>query len=76
DDLIIDEDSIQIPRHEILRNAFVLKPLHDLVPDLHHPQCGKCFAELWRDMAADAPKLDVVKLPQLSSMEANACTSC
>ncbi len=75
DDLIIDEDGIQIPRHEILRNAFVLKPLQDLVPGLRHPQCGKCFTELWRDMAPDAPRLDTVELPQLSSIDANACTS-
>ncbi len=75
DNLILDEDGIQIPRHEILRNAFVLKPLQDLAPQLRHPQCGKCFTELWRDMAPNAPKLDVVKLPQLSSMEVNACTS-
>ncbi len=75
DDLILDEDGIQIPRREILRNAFVLKPLQDLIPDLCHPQCGKCFAELWRDMAPDAPRLDVVELSQLSSIDANACTS-
>ncbi len=75
DDLILDEDGIQIPRREILRNAFVLKPLQDLIPDLRHPLCGICFAELWRDMAPDAPRLDVVELPQLSSIDAKACTS-
>ncbi|MCP4494903.1 MAG: 2-amino-4-hydroxy-6-hydroxymethyldihydropteridine diphosphokinase [Gammaproteobacteria bacterium] len=75
DDLILDEDGIQIPRNEITRRAFVLKPLQDLIPDQRHPQCGRRFVELWQDMVPDVPRLDVVELPQLCNIDANVCTS-
>jgi len=38
-----------LPRPEILENAFVLKPLADLVPESHHPVNGRTYAALWRD---------------------------
>lgn len=41
-------NGIQIPRAEILKNAFVLWPLAELVPDRLHPEEGVSFAELWR----------------------------
>ncbi len=44
-------DGITLPREEILQNAFVLKPLADVCGDDIHPQQGKTYAELWRDMA-------------------------
>lgn len=39
---------LQLPRAEILSNAFVLWPLALLVPELRHPTAGTSFAELWR----------------------------
>ena len=38
---------INVPRDEIERYAFVLKPLADLYPDLRHPVLGRTMAELW-----------------------------
>lgn len=58
DDLIIDRPGIRIPRPEILFNAFVLKPLQDLAPTLHHPEDGQTYAELWQQMAPTAPLLE------------------
>ncbi|TCK07141.1 2-amino-4-hydroxy-6-hydroxymethyldihydropteridine diphosphokinase [Marinobacterium mangrovicola] len=40
-------DKVQLPRAEILRNAFVLWPLAELVPDVAHPVEKQTFAELW-----------------------------
>ena len=59
DDLIIDMPGLRVPRPEILINAFVLKPLQDIAPDLVHPETGQSFAEHWRAMAAQAPRLDL-----------------
>ncbi|TBU82386.1 2-amino-4-hydroxy-6-hydroxymethyldihydropteridine diphosphokinase [Phytopseudomonas dryadis] len=42
-------DGLVLPRAEILRNAFVLRPLALLVPDTEHPGVGRTFAELWRE---------------------------
>ncbi len=63
DALELDEPGIQIPRHEILVNAFVLRPLQDLAPDMLHPVVKKSYRELWRAMEPDAVRTDVYDLP-------------
>ena len=42
-------DGIELPRDEITRYAFVLKPLADLVPDRAHPVLGRSYADLWEE---------------------------
>jgi len=61
-DLVIDEPGIQIPRRDIVKQAFVLKPLQDLAADSLHPQTGQSYAELWLKMSAQAPRLDLFEL--------------
>ena len=47
DDAIIDgPGNLQIPRKE-LAEAFVLKPLAEIAPDLRVPGDGRTLAELW-----------------------------
>ncbi len=36
-----------LPRDEIERYAFVLRPLYDLAPELEHPLSKKTIAEIW-----------------------------
>ena len=48
DDLILDENKLSLPRDEILKNAFVLWPLAEIVPQLMHPVAKKTYAELWQ----------------------------
>jgi 2-amino-4-hydroxy-6-hydroxymethyldihydropteridine diphosphokinase len=45
---VISEDNLQIPRDEILRYAFVLKPLSDVAARERHPLTGKTYGELWQ----------------------------
>lgn len=40
-------DGVRLPREEILRNAFVLRPLADLAPNDRHPETARTFAEHW-----------------------------
>jgi 2-amino-4-hydroxy-6-hydroxymethyldihydropteridine diphosphokinase len=42
-------DGVLLPRPEILENAFVLRPLAELAPDLCHPLTGCTYASHWRD---------------------------
>lgn len=41
-------DGVTLPRDEILTSAFVLKPLTDIAPRLHHPELGQTFESLWK----------------------------
>jgi len=54
DDLIIDNDTVQVPRKEILKRKYVLKPLQDIAPDLIHPVAQKRLAELWQALSVTA----------------------
>jgi 2-amino-4-hydroxy-6-hydroxymethyldihydropteridine diphosphokinase len=63
DDLEIDEEGIQIPRHEILVNAFVLRPLQDLAPHTLHPLAKKSYRELWQAMLPTAIHTEIYDLP-------------
>lgn len=41
-------DDVQLPRDEILTNAFVLWPLSEIAPEGRHPVCGDSYRELWQ----------------------------
>jgi len=43
----LTEQGINIPRHEILTYAFVLKPLSDVAPDGLHPHLEMTYKRLW-----------------------------
>lgn len=47
-DLVGNFDGLELPRGEILHNAFVLCPLAELAPGERHPLSGASYAELWR----------------------------
>ncbi|NND66805.1 MAG: 2-amino-4-hydroxy-6-hydroxymethyldihydropteridine diphosphokinase [Halioglobus sp.] len=42
-----EHDGVVLPRPEILENAFVLRPLADLLPARRHPLDGRTYAALW-----------------------------
>lgn len=46
DDLVGVVDGVELPRGEILKHAFVLKPLVDLMPQARHPTEGRTYREL------------------------------
>ena len=62
DDLQIDEPGLQIPRKEILENAFVLRPLQDIAAGTLHPVLRQSYAELWAGMEPGAIATRVFKL--------------
>lgn len=59
-DLVGTHEGIELPRDEILEQAFVLRPLAELAPDAIHPGCGKSYAQLWQAFDASGTGLSVV----------------
>ena len=60
DDLVIDEYPVRVPRGDILKFSFVLRPLAELAPDLAHPVTGKTMLEHWQEFDADSQPLELV----------------
>jgi 2-amino-4-hydroxy-6-hydroxymethyldihydropteridine diphosphokinase len=60
DDLTGSIEGVELPRGEILYNAFVLRPLAELVPTLLHPLAGRSYAQLWRDFGRHQQALEPV----------------
>jgi 2-amino-4-hydroxy-6-hydroxymethyldihydropteridine diphosphokinase len=55
-------DGVELPRDEILRHAFVLRPLAELAPDAVHPVTGDTYLELWQRFDQASQPLDPVNL--------------
>ncbi len=47
----------EIPRHEIEKFAYVLKPLSDLHPKMVHPVTGKTYDRMWQDFSEKSDQL-------------------
>lgn len=48
DDLVGEVDGVELPRDEIVKNAFVLLPLAEIVPHALHPELKISYLELWQ----------------------------
>ena len=57
-------DAPPIPRADVLKRAFVLRPLADIAPENRHPVNGKTFAELWACFPGESGSLSEVRLPE------------
>lgn len=59
------DEALRLPRKEILKYSFVLKPLADIAADQRHPVSGETYAELWERFTGDRGGLVVVGLPAI-----------
>jgi 2-amino-4-hydroxy-6-hydroxymethyldihydropteridine diphosphokinase len=46
-DLVSDEPGLVIPRPDLLKRPYMLKPMADIAPDVRHPTLGQTMRELW-----------------------------
>ncbi len=54
---VLIRPEIDLPRKEITRYAFVLKPLAEMAPDALHPEIKQSYQQLWQDFTDDKQKL-------------------
>lgn len=50
-------DGVELPRAETAKNAFVLKPMADILPDTQMPGSDLSYAQLWAAYPKDQQKL-------------------
>lgn len=50
-DLVSNEPGLVIPRPDLLKRPYMLKPMADIAPDVRHPILGKTMRELWEDFS-------------------------
>ncbi|GAB3295109.1 2-amino-4-hydroxy-6-hydroxymethyldihydropteridine diphosphokinase [Pseudidiomarina andamanensis] len=60
-DAVVSDTPVQLPRAEILTNAFVLWPLAELSPTLRHPVTDRTFTEHWSNYSGEQ-KLEPISL--------------
>ena len=57
-----DEPDLKLPRPDLVRRAYMLKPIADIAPDLRHPTLGKTMRELWSEFEGKDHAMNVVEL--------------
>lgn len=62
-------DGVHLPREEILRNAFVLRPLADIAPNDRHPETVRTFLDHWEAYDQRRQKLWPIEFPLESDPE-------
>jgi 2-amino-4-hydroxy-6-hydroxymethyldihydropteridine diphosphokinase len=60
---ILRRDGLALPRPDILRYPFVLRPLAELAPARLHPETGRTFAWHWKHFTGIPADLEPVTLP-------------
>lgn len=59
-DLVSDEPGLKIPRPDLIKRPYMLKPMADIAPDVRHPVVGKTMRELWESFeGADHSMVEV-----------------
>jgi 2-amino-4-hydroxy-6-hydroxymethyldihydropteridine diphosphokinase len=56
-DLVSDHPALRLPRDDIHRYDFVLRPLADIAAAERHPQTGQTFAQMWQSWTGDRANL-------------------
>ncbi|HYW77317.1 MAG TPA: 2-amino-4-hydroxy-6-hydroxymethyldihydropteridine diphosphokinase [Gammaproteobacteria bacterium] len=61
---VVHRNDLVLPRPDILKYPFVLRPLAELAPTRLHPETGRSFAWHWEHFAGIPAELEPVTLPE------------
>ncbi len=59
-DQVLNASGKTLPREDITKYAFVLKPLADVAPEERHPVSGRTYAEIWDNFEGDRSGLQPI----------------
>lgn len=62
DDRVLQQGRLVLPRDEITRYAFVLRPLADLAGERLHPELGVTYAALWASFDDTQQSMEPVEM--------------
>jgi 2-amino-4-hydroxy-6-hydroxymethyldihydropteridine diphosphokinase len=62
-DEVRDEPGLVLPRPDLVRRPYMLKPIVDIAPDFEHPTLHKTMRELWEAFEEKDHQMSVVDLP-------------
>jgi 2-amino-4-hydroxy-6-hydroxymethyldihydropteridine diphosphokinase len=59
-DLVCDDPPVHVPRDDILKYSFVLRPLAELAPERAHPVTGRALLDHWQEFDAKSHPLEEI----------------
>ena len=68
DDRVMADGKLVLPRDDINRYAFVLRPLAEIAGTLRHPVTGVSFADMWAAFDDETQPLTLVDWPPAASV--------
>jgi 2-amino-4-hydroxy-6-hydroxymethyldihydropteridine diphosphokinase len=61
-DCVLDQPDVRLPRADLVRKAYMLRPAADLSPDLRHPTLDLTLQQLWQAFDKTGLRMDRVQL--------------
>jgi 2-amino-4-hydroxy-6-hydroxymethyldihydropteridine diphosphokinase len=61
-DQVSSELNLKLPRPDLLKRPYMLRPMADLAPEHRHPVVGKTMRDLWEHFDVAAHRMQPVKL--------------
>ena len=61
-ELVVEAASYRLPRPDLLRRCYMLRPLAEIAPGLRHPLTGREIADHWRELEREPHMLERLAL--------------
>lgn len=66
---VSDEPGLILPRPDLVKRPYMLKPMADIAPDVRHPLLNKTMVELWQAFDAGGHRMVEVGLPECTTSQ-------